>query len=94
MPPYAHLLFSERVIANWRARMRPDGRMTWTEMGLNRLTLARFERLVADSPFRVERLAFVPIRPARALYCRWTREYLTSTVRCTLLAWRQDRSRH
>jgi len=56
------------------------------------MTVARFERLVRDSDLSVERLETVPIRKLRPLANRWTREFVTSTVRCTLVR-RQEVSR-
>lgn len=49
------------------------------------MTIARFERLVRNSPFGVDRLETVPIRKARLFYNRITREFLTAVVRCKLV---------
>lgn len=48
--PYAHLIFPERVVMHERMRFRPDERAhTYEECrgGLNRMTIARFERIMA-----------------------------------------------
>ncbi len=86
--PWSHLLFSEPALLRWRARYRNDGATRFSEVegGLNQMTIARFERLVAASPLRLERLVCVPIRRLRALHGRWTREFTTSLVRAELSA--------
>lgn len=84
--PWAHLLFSERALLRWRAEIRSDGATRFHEVegGLNQMTIARFERLVAGSKFRVHKLETVPIRPLRRLHNRLTREFTTAIVRCVL----------
>ncbi|HYR25379.1 MAG TPA: hypothetical protein VEQ09_06090, partial [Aquabacterium sp.] len=52
---------------------------------LNQLTIAQFERIVADSPFRIEWLDTVPIRGIGLLRSRWLREWGSSLVRCKLV---------
>ncbi len=86
--PWAHLLFTERALLRWRARHCSDGATRFHEVrgGLNRMTLRRFERLVADSPLRMTEFTAIPIRPARLLHNRLTREFFTSVVRCRLTA--------
>ena len=55
--PWAHLVFTERAMLNWRRYFRPSQTAERiTECGLNKMTIARFERLVADSPFEVRAL--------------------------------------
>lgn len=88
--PWAHLLFSERALIRWRSDFKTDGATRFGEVegGLNQMTIARFERLIAASPFTVERFEAVPIRRlkglSRVLPGTWGREYITSIVRCTL----------
>ena len=48
------------------------------------MTLARFERLVRESPLRMTDFTAIPIRPVRRLHNRLTREFFTSMVRCKL----------
>lgn len=86
--PWAHLVFSEHALLRWRADFKDDGATRFHEVsgGLNQMTIARFERLVAASPFRFADLHLVPIRAARFLAgARLTRELLTSVVRCRLV---------
>ena len=85
--PWAHLLFTERALIRWRSDFKSDGATRFSEVagGLNRMTIARFERLVAASPFRVARLETVPIRRLAPIANRLTREWTTAIVRCELL---------
>ena len=83
--PYSHLLFSERALVGWRSLYKTDGARTIEESGLNRMTIGRFEKLVAQSPFRFEEFKAVPIRKLQWLASRPTREFTTAVVRCTLV---------
>src|SRR5262249_46940466 len=84
--PWAHLIFTEKALCRWRTHIRNDGaqRFADVEGGLNQMTIARFQRLVKDSPFEIESLQTIPIRPARMFHNRFTREFLTAVVRCKL----------
>ena len=84
--PWAHLIFSETALCRWRSHLRSDGAQRFSEVegGLNRMTIGRFEKLVEHSPFCFDFLETVPIRRARGLHCRPTREFLTAVVRCRL----------
>lgn len=85
--PWSHLLFSEAALIRWRADMRPDGATRFSEVegGLNQMTIARFERLVAASQFRIDKLETVPIRALRQVHGRLTREFTTAIVRTKLV---------
>jgi len=85
--PWAHLLFSEKALMRWRNDLRDDGATCFREVagGLNQMTIRRFERIVGDGPFRIERLQTVPIRKLRSLHNRLTRELTTAIVRCRLI---------
>jgi SAM-dependent methyltransferase len=84
--PWCHLLFSQDALIRWRSNFHPDGatRFTNTDGGLNRMTIRRFERLIAASPFEVALLELRPIRKLRRLHNRLTREFTTAIVRCRL----------
>lgn len=83
--PYAHLLFTERALVNWRSRFKTDGARSISESGLNRMTIRRFKRFVRDSPFRFANFEPVPIRHLRRLNNGLTREFTTAVVRCRLV---------
>jgi SAM-dependent methyltransferase len=85
--PWAHLLVSEEALCRWRATFKTDGARKFREVagGLNEMSIGRFERLVAASPFRVAAIETVPIVKFRALHNKVTREFLTSVVRGRLV---------
>lgn len=84
--PWAHLVFSEAALIRWRAGIRSDGATRFSEVegGLNRMTIARFERIARASPLALTHLETVPIRRLERLHARATREFTTSVVRCEL----------
>jgi SAM-dependent methyltransferase len=84
--PWAHLIFSERALMRWRSDIRSDGatRFRDVEGGLNQMTIKRFERMMKQSPFLVDRIEAVPIRRLRPFHFRLTREWTTSIVRARL----------
>lgn len=85
--PWAHLLFTERALIRWRSDFKTDGATRFQEVegGLNKMTIRRFERIVEQSDFRFERFEAVPIRVAKMLHNRVTREFFTAIVRCKLV---------
>lgn len=84
--PWAHLLFSETALLRWRSDFKNDGAKKFGEVagGLNQMTIARFEALVAASPLEAVELKAVPIRRLEPVHSRWTREFTTAVVRCRL----------
>ncbi len=85
--PWLHFVFSEPAILNVRRRYFDDGATRFEHIagGLNRMTVERFERIVAESGFRVDTLEPVPIRKLRPLARhRALREYVTSVVHAEL----------
>jgi SAM-dependent methyltransferase len=84
--PWAHLLFTEKALIRWRSDFKQDGATRFGEVsgGLNQMTISRFERIVADSPFEFESFEAVPIRKVRRLHNRLTREFFSAIVRCRL----------
>jgi SAM-dependent methyltransferase len=85
--PWSHLVFSEQALLRWRSDFRPEGATRFEEIGggLNRMTIRRFEDLVAESPFELGSLEAVPIRKLRALHNACTREFTSAVVRCRLV---------
>jgi len=85
--PWAHLIFTESALIRWRSDFKTDGAKHFHEVagGLNGMTIRRWERLVARSGFKCTSYELVPIRPAKLLHCRLTREWLTSLIRARLI---------
>ena len=84
--PWAHLIFTESSLIRWRSDFKTDGAKRFHEVagGLNGMTIRRWERLVAGSDFKCTSYELIPIRPAKRLHCRLTREWLTSLIRARL----------
>ena len=84
--PWAHLLFTEDALLQWRSHIRSDGARKFSEVegGLNQMTIRRFEHLVSASPFSIEELQLIPIRKLRRLHNALTREFTTAVVRARL----------
>ena len=87
--PWAHVLLTEQALIKWRSQYKTDGATRFGEVegGLNQMTIRRFERVIAKSPFRFEHFEAVPMRhgPIPILHTRLTREFLSSVVRCVLV---------
>ncbi len=84
--PWAHLVFTERALLDWRKTFRPrQTARTIAECGLNKITIGRFEQLVKESPFEFAEFEARPIRALRRLCTPLTREFCTSVVRCRLV---------
>jgi len=85
--PWAHLLFTEAALMHWRSNFRNDGanRFSEVEGGLNQMRVKRFEKLVRDSPLKLESLDPVPIRGLKLLALWPLREFGTSLVVCRLI---------
>ncbi len=84
--PWSHLIFTEKAQIRWRGERKTDGATKFSEIegGLNQMTIRRFERVVAESPFRIVHLEAVPIRKLRPIANALTREFTSAIVRCTL----------
>jgi SAM-dependent methyltransferase len=85
--PWVNLLFSERTVMAVRSRFRSDGATRYEDVegGLNRMSLAKFERLVRASSLEVLHLHYQGVRrlrwPARVPLVR---ELLVTRVDCAL----------
>jgi SAM-dependent methyltransferase len=84
--PWAHLIFTEDALIAWRSDFKTDGATKFHEIagGLNRMSIGRFERMAAESAFKVEAIEPVPIRKLRRVHCQWTREWTSAIVRARL----------
>lgn len=83
--PYSHLIFTESALLKWRRGIKGGTATTFGQVGLNQMTIRRFEELVEASPLRFEQLEAVPIKRLRRLANPWTREFTTAIVRCVLV---------
>lgn len=61
--PWAHLFFSEKTILRVRQLYRPNKPMTWDEVSLNQMTIAKFLSLIRDSQFILSEFLLKPIGP-------------------------------
>jgi SAM-dependent methyltransferase len=84
--PFAHLVFTESALVQWRAQYKTDGARTIQESGINQMTVRRFRKLVEASPLRFAEFEAVPIRRLRRVANRVTREFTTAIVRCRLVS--------
>lgn len=84
--PWAHLVFTEAALIRWRSGFKTDGARRFHEVagGLNQMTIARWERIVAENDLEFLTYDLAPIRAARRLHGQATREFLTSTIRARL----------
>lgn len=85
--PWVNLLFPERTVLAVRSKYRSDGARRYEEVegGLNRMTVARFERLMRDSGMRVRSLRLFPVKGLPVVsHVPVVRELLTAAVSCVL----------
>lgn len=85
--PWAHLVFTERSLMEWRAKFKTDGAKRFNEVegGLNQMTIGRFVKLVRASGWHLGKLELIPIRGVGFLHNRLWREFMTSSVRAELV---------
>lgn len=85
--PWVNLLFSEKTVMRVRAGYRDDGAARYEDVegGLNRMSLARFERLVARCGLRVRMRRYEAVRGIAALArLPGVRELFVNHVTCVL----------
>jgi hypothetical protein len=63
----------------------PAYRFNEVAIGLNQLTVRRFEKLIAQSEFEFESIEAVPIRKLKPFANKLTREFTTAVVKCKLV---------
>jgi SAM-dependent methyltransferase len=87
--PWMHLLFSEQRFMRLRPLFRPNednsGKKTWEDTGMNRMTLARFEKLTSASRFHIETLKLYKVGGVPGIVAKIGREYFTSHVVAVLV---------
>ena len=85
--PWLNLLFSERSLLKLRTRYRPDIALRYEDIsgGLNRMTLTKFERIIAESGLIVEDLHYHGVKRLPGVTkIPVLRELLTASVACFL----------
>jgi SAM-dependent methyltransferase len=85
--PWAHLLFSEAALIQWRSTFKMDGATRFCEVagGLNQITIKKFEKLIAGSDFGLAKMERVPIEKLKRVHNRFTQEFTTALVRGELV---------
>lgn len=86
--PYLNILFPEKTVMAVRSRFKDDGATRYEEIrsGLNRMTLAKFERIVKESGLTVEHQNFFATKNLPAVkHIPFLREFLVSAVTCVLV---------
>lgn len=80
--PWSHLIFTEKALLRWRNQFYHDGATRFHEVagGLNKLSIAQFEKLFKQSGFIIEDLYCKPIKGWRWLQLVLGRELATSMV--------------
>lgn len=85
--PWVHLLFPEKTVLQVRDRFHFDNahRYEDIDMGLNRMTIRRFKRLIAQSAFDMEYFKLMPFKRLTILTkLPLLNEFLTSGIKCIL----------
>jgi SAM-dependent methyltransferase len=85
--PWVHLLIPEKILMNWRSRYRSDGATRFEDVtgGMNRMTLRKFEQLVAASPLQFVTREYIPVKGIKAFTSNpMSREFLCAAVRAEL----------
>lgn len=82
--PWVHLLFSESTIVEVRRLYRSDGASSYTEMGLAKMSLAKFRRLVYASGLVIEYSRLDCIKGLNFLQFTPLRELFINQISCIL----------
>jgi hypothetical protein len=85
--PWVNILFSERTVMNVRRLFRQDGAARYidVESGLNKMSLARFDRIVRGSGLRVEWRTHELVKGIDALrLLPFASEFFVNRVNCAL----------
>lgn len=86
--PYLNILFSEKTVLAVRSRFKDDGAKRYEDIvsGLNRMTLAKYERIIRGSGLTVEHQNFFATKNLPLVkHIPFMREFLVSAVTCILV---------
>ena len=56
--PWVNILFSEKTVVNVRHLYKNDTAMSYKDLGLNKMTISKFESIIADSNMEIEYLKY------------------------------------
>jgi|GEM_PF-1171086 len=86
--PWVHLLFRERAVMNVRARYRKDGATRYRDVpgGLGKLTVGKFEDMVAQSGFEIAWSKRDTIKGLPGAGIPVVREFVTNNIAVILTA--------
>jgi SAM-dependent methyltransferase len=85
--PWVNLLFSEKTVMKVRKRYRPNGGDHYEDVGLNRMSVRKFERLIQTTGFYVEYRRYDGVKGLDiATRIPMVRELLTGRLTCLLRA--------
>lgn len=93
--PWVNLLWSEETVMKVRGSYRSDGATHYEDVqgGLNRMTLVKFERILAASQLELEWIHYYPTKGLPLVHkLPVIRELLTSAVACVLRKTEDSRS--
>ena len=92
--PWLNLLFSERTVMKVRSRYRSDGAQRYVdvESGLNRMSLAKFERVIANAGVQAKHSQYACVKGLDFLgKIPVVRELFVNQVSCVLAPFRATR---
>jgi len=85
--PWVNILFAEKTVMNVRAHFRSDGAKRYEEVesGLNRMSVAKFERIIADCGMRIRFKRYECVKGINSLATiPVVREFFINRISCIL----------
>jgi len=85
--PWVNILFSEKTVMSVRRHFRNDGATRYEEVegGLNRMTVAKFERIISASGLKTAEKNYECVKGLKFLgQIPWIRELFVNRVSCVL----------
>lgn len=82
--PWVNVLFTEKAVFNVRQLYREDDSRSYVP-AMNKMTIARFEKIIADSGLKVESLEYKAVKNVPVLaHIPFLREFFINRVNCIL----------
>lgn len=85
--PWVNILFDEKTVMRVRARFRGDGATRYEDVegGLNKMTVAKFERIVAGTRLQISHRRYRGVKGLDFLgKFPWSRELFINVISCVL----------